>query len=359
MISVRVVNGRSLTPLMRDCWRQLQQSNPALQSPYFCIEFTEAVAHACPDVEVAVVERGGRPAAFLPYHRGPRGVAQPLGRFLSDYQGFICEPGFACDPLVVLKSCSLVAWDFDHLITSQMFLTPFHSCQEGSPILNLADGFEAYAARAHAARAELIKLRRLERDVGPVRLVVHSESTADLDKVLRWKAAQYIISGKSNLFDVRWVQAVVGQIHKTRSHNFSGVLSLLYAGDKVVAGHFGMRAGATWHYWFPAYDPAYLRYSPGLILLLKMAGVAPELGVNVIDLGKGKMLYKERLQNGRVMVAEGSVVRPSLLKISRQINRRTRDAARDFVLRTLLGSRARRVLSYLRGLRPALERSGK
>ncbi|MGH9799688.1 MAG: GNAT family N-acetyltransferase, partial [Blastocatellia bacterium] len=329
-------------------WRQLQQSNPALQSPYFCVEFTEAVAQARADVEIAVIEQDGQPVAFFPFHRGPRSVAMPVGGILSDCQGFICAPQFTCDPLEVLRACSLVAWDFDHLITSQTFFAPFHLRQDVSPILDLTDGFEAYAYRTHAARAELIKLRRLERDCGAVRFVLHSDDAADLDRVLGWKSAQYLATGKNDLFYIPWIRNLVEQVHTRRSDNFSGLLSLLYAGDQLIAGHLGMQAGAVWHYWFPAYDACYSRYSPGIILLLKMAEAATDLGVSAIDFGKGTAVYKERFKNGCVAVAEGSVIRPSLLKVGRQINRQSRSAARNFLLRTPWNDSAGRLLGYLR-----------
>ena len=88
---------------------------------------------------------------------------------------------------------------------------------------------------------------------------------------------------------------------------FAGMLSLLYAGKRLVAGHFGMRGRFAWHYWFPAYDPEMAKYSPGLILLLKMAEHAPSLGVRTIDLGLGMSLYKQRLMNASVPLAGGSV----------------------------------------------------
>ena len=81
------------------------------------------------------------------------------------------------------------------------------------------------------------------------------------------------------------------------------MLSLLYAGDQLIAGHFGMRSPTTWHYWFPSYDNAFAKYSPGVMLLLKMAEVAPAMGIRIIDMGCGLHSYKERLMNGFVPTA--------------------------------------------------------
>ena len=140
------------------------------------------------------------------------------------------------------------------------------------------------------------------------------------------------------------------RIHATDTAHFCGTLSLLYAGDQMVAGHFGMRAGTVWHYWFPAYDPDYAKYSPGFLLLLKMVQAASGLGVTTIDLGQGMTFYKERLKNGCVPIAEGSVEQHSWLKFSRQIKRQGRNMARSLLLRMPLSESTRQFLTHVRGL---------
>jgi CelD/BcsL family acetyltransferase involved in cellulose biosynthesis len=124
------------------------------------------------------------------------------------------------------------------------------------------------------------------------------------------------------------------------------MLSLLYAGERLVAGHFGMRGQSVWHYWFPAYDPKMAKYSPGLILLLKMAEHAPSLGVRTIDLGKGMSLYKQRLMNASVPLASGRVESPW-----RSIRRQMRRNLRSLVANSPLGKPVRDALNSLRELR--------
>jgi CelD/BcsL family acetyltransferase involved in cellulose biosynthesis len=321
---------------LRDCWRKLQRENPNLGSPFFCVEFTDAIGHARTDVELAIIMEGGEVTAIFPFQRGGWSVAKPVGGRLSDYQGIICRPDFTCDPIELLRNCSLVAWDFDHLLVSQSFFAAFHRHQGESPIVDLSDGYEAYAAHTRAARTKVMKLQRhLEREAGPVRFVFHSNREADLAQVLDWKTSQYLASGKTDLFALPWVRSAVERIHSTETPQFCGTLSLLYAGDRVVAGHFGMRAGTVWHYWFPAYDRDYAKYSPGFLLLLKMAETAVDLGIATIDLGRGMSPYKERVKNGCIMVADGSI-ESSWLKISREL------------LRTPLGKSVRRFVTQIR-----------
>jgi CelD/BcsL family acetyltransferase involved in cellulose biosynthesis len=250
-----------------------------------------------------------------------------------------------------VKHCRLVAWNFDHLLTSQSSFTAFHHGIEPSPQLDLSRGYESYASERRAAGEQIKKcgnlMRRIEREVGPLRLVAHTCADGPLRQTLAWKSRQYLESGKADLFAVSWVRAAVERVHAAQVEGFRGMLSLLYAGERLVAGHFGMRGRSVWHYWFPAYDPLMAKYSPGLILLLKMAEYAPSLGVCTIDLGKGMSLYKQRLMNASVSLAHGSVELPSW----RSIRRHTRRRLRSLLANSPLGGPVRDALNSLQQLR--------
>jgi CelD/BcsL family acetyltransferase involved in cellulose biosynthesis len=61
--------------------------------------------------------------------------------------------------------------------------------------------------------------------------------------------------------------------------------------------------------WFPAYDPAYARFSPGLLLHLRMAEAAAADGIAYLDLGRGQKQYKDSLKTRELSVSEGWVTR--------------------------------------------------
>ena len=328
----------------------MQLGNPDLASPYFAPEFTQAVATVLHEVEVAVISEAGRPVAFFPFQRSRGSLGIPVAGILSDYQGLVCGAGFACDPRELIRKCGLIAWDFDHLLVSQECFTAFHRHREPSPQMDLSGGYEAYAAERRAAGSEQIRkcanmMRRIEREIGPLRFDAHSPDPALLRQTLNWKTRQYLDTGKRDLFALGWTRAVVAGIHATQADGCAGMLSLLYAGDRLVAGHFGMRSRTVWHYWFPAYDEAMAKYSPGLILLLRMAEHAPSVGLRTIDLGKGASFYKERLMSRAVMVAAGSIELPSLLSLRRAARRKLRSA----VVNSPLAAPARRLVRWARG----------
>lgn len=316
-----ILPGRDLSSDLIQTWREIQQTNPDLRSPFFCPEFTLAIAAARNDVEVAVIEENGKVAGFFSFQLGRNGIGTPVGGILSDYHGIICAPDFTCDPLALLKACSLIAWDFDHLVGGQRCFGRFQRRRESSPLIDLSGGFERYLASCRAARTEQIKLRRLERALGSVRIMEHHADPEMLRRVLAWKSAQYRRGSVPDLFSTQWIRGAIERIHAAQTPAFAGMLSVLYAGDTPIAGHFGMRSLDVWHYWFPAYAPEHSRYSPGLVLLLKMAESAAGLGLQIIDLGKGQMLYKERFKNAEALVTEGSVECFSFLKLRRQLRR--------------------------------------
>ena len=316
MEHVEVIPGRALDASHVRSWEEIRCANPELQSPYFTAEFMRIVASVRDDVEVAVVWENGEIIAFFPFQRSKfdpsRGI--PLANLISDFQGLICKPDFACNPLRLIARCGLVVYNFNHFLASQKSFSRYHHYREPSPQIDLSRGYDAYVKGKRNEGSGLIKscanlARRIEREVGPLRFVAHSADPDLLQHVLALKGEQLIRTGYRNIFAVDWVQVVIEKIHATQRDDFAGMLSLLYAGDRLIAGHFGMRSRTVWHYWFPAYDKHMAKYSPGLNLILKMAAYAPSAGLRKIDLDRGTTLYKRRLMNGEIAVARGSIDR--------------------------------------------------
>src|SRR4051812_6945403 len=126
-------------------WRSLQASNPALASPYFCVDFARSVGRVRDDSFVAVCEEAGRVVALLPFQRGFAYVGRPLGGPISDYQGLICAADARGPDLrELLTGARLSMWHFDHLLASQHAFAPYHQRSERSFVLDLAHGFLHY-----------------------------------------------------------------------------------------------------------------------------------------------------------------------------------------------------------------------
>jgi CelD/BcsL family acetyltransferase involved in cellulose biosynthesis len=341
------VPGRELGSDLVTAWTGLQAANPDLVSPYFHPEFTRIVAAARNDVEVAVLESEGGIVALFPFQREQESHGRPVGGTISDYHGLICAQHFRLSPVELLEHCRLHSWDFDHLIAAQTNFKPFHWSTEISPQIDLSNGYEAYAHQRRLSGFQQIpkKIRRIEEEFGRLRFVAHSQDVSMLEAVLQWKSLQYRQAGHTDLFAPGWVREMVNRIFITNVDGCSGVLSLLYAGDRLLAGHFGMLSRRIWHYWFPSYDPGSAKYSPGLILLLKMAEYAPAAGASIIDLGKGMNPYKERLMNSSSLLATGRLELPSWKSFYARSSRAVRSRLRS----SPIGPPARAVLHWLYG----------
>lgn len=292
-------------------WRALVNSNPNLGSPFFTFEFTRAVAEARSDVFVLCIESGGCIVCFFPFHRDPNGVGRPLGLRVSDFQGLIAAPNTQWDIRALLRDAGLRVWHFNHLLASQNSFDDFVLRRTESPFLDLAQGYDSYAkARKKAGSNQLAQLerkaRKIQREIGPLVFEWHTDKAEVFELLRKWKNAQRQETRTFNVLDCDWVLALLDNIRQADNPEFSGVLSALYAGDQLIAAHFGMHSKRVFHYWFPTYDNDFSRYSPGGILLNHIAKQCAELGIVRLDLGKGDERYKKSFESGGIELIAGA-----------------------------------------------------
>ena len=288
-------------------WRAILEREPRLESPYFCPEFTRAVGSVRDDVRVVVIENDGRPAGFFPHQRAAWGRGSPVGGALSDYHGVIAAPAAEWSVVELMRAARLAVWSFDHLVDTTGRFAPYVTgSAAASPQIELA-GFEPPPDFAR-------KARKLAREVGELAFSLHAPE--GLGHMFEWKSEQYRRTGLTDAFSVRWTRELLQELMTVQSAGFAGTCSVLRAGGEIVAVHAGMRSGGVLHWWFPAYEPAYAAYSPGIILLLRMAAA---LGSGKIDLGKGEARYKRSLMTGAAPLREGCVELPSLAATARRL----------------------------------------
>jgi CelD/BcsL family acetyltransferase involved in cellulose biosynthesis len=296
----------------------MQQSAPALANPFLSAEFATAVGRYRAGTRVAVLTDAGETAGFFPFDRRQFGLAGPVCGWLSPCQGLVHSPDADWDPRTLLRSCGLVAWQFDNLIADQKPFRPYHACVGAAPVIDLDDGFDAYYARLRARAPRLSrelarKGRKLARDVGPLRLVTESQDSAMLRVLMSWKSQQYRRTAHVDRFSLPWVVGLLDELLVHRSEYMSGMLCVLYAGDQPIAAQFGLRAGWQAVGWFTGYNPQFRHYSPGLLQIVEMARAFADIGITVIHMGKGAAGYTQTLKSHDIQVAEGMVTTRSVL----------------------------------------------
>ena len=312
---VTVVRPDALGKAELDTWREFQRVQADLASPFLSPEFTVAVARIRSGTRVGVMEDGRDVVGFFPFERRRLGYGLPVAPGLNECQAVVHAPGLEWDARELIRGCGLVLWEYDNLLDGQRPFESFALFRQPSPVMDLSEGFEAYLAERRRRSSRIRDLprrrRRLEREVGPVRFVFDAQDPEALQTLMTWKSAQYRRTGRADRFAWPWVVALLQSMLESRAASCAGRLSLLYAGEALVAGHFGLSSEGVIPTWFPAYDTRFSRYSPGLLLHVGMAEAAADAGITTIDMGRGAKDYKEELKSRDIVVAEGRVTRPS------------------------------------------------
>ncbi|MET9344647.1 MULTISPECIES: GNAT family N-acetyltransferase [unclassified Nonomuraea] len=299
-------------------WRGMQAAQPHLANPFLSPEFTIAMGEVSKAARVGVISDGEGIAGFLPFEVGAGGVGAAIGSWVSLCQGVIHRPGadFAADTL--LKGLGLHVWEFGCLVERQPWFHPYETLSQQSVVLDLSDGYAAYAAglakrSSKFYKSTLYKERKLGRDFGEVTFDFAARGADDFRVLREWKSAQYRRMGRADRFGQSWVVELAERLHAIDSPTFAGPLSMMYVDGRPVAGHFGLRSDTVLIGWFPAYDPEFAKYSPGLIQHLHMAEAAAEIGIRSLDLGIGtNSEYKDALRSTGAPVGEGVVRRRTM-----------------------------------------------
>ncbi|MFC8350543.1 GNAT family N-acetyltransferase [Streptomyces sp. NPDC057280] len=340
-MDISVYRPGELSAADRAAWTSMQskahlQGSPELANPFLSPEFALAVGRCRRGVRIAVVQEDGEPAAFFPFQRTATGVGRAVGLGVSDAQGLVHRPGFTWDARELLRACGLAVWEFDHLVQGQEPFAAGARASFPSPVMDVDQGYDAYLRHLRSrapkfTRTTLAKERRLGRDAGGVRYVHDERDPAVLRTLMGWKSAQYRRTGRSDRFAHDWISHLVQRLFHTRSEPFAGILSVLYADERPVAAHFGLRTERVLACWFPAYDPAWAKYSPGLVLHLRMAEAAAADGIAYLDLGRGQKEYKDSLKTREITVSEGWVTRRHPVAIGHRARRAPVRALRNTV----------------------------
>ncbi|MCF3120406.1 GNAT family N-acetyltransferase [Streptomyces arenae] len=322
---------------LRGAWHRTMDASPQYANPFLAPEFAMGVARHRGGARLAVLREGGEPVGFLPFERNAFGVGRAIGLGLSDCQALVHRPGITWDTRELLRACGLSVFEFDHLVEEQRPFGDYVTGTFASPVLDLKVGEESYAewlrgAYPGLAKTTLKKERRLGRDVGEMRFVYDERDPRVLRTLMRWKSAQYRRTGRMDRFARPWIVDLVDDLFQVREEHFTGVLSVVYAGDRPVAAHFGPTSGTVFAAWFTAYDPEFRYYSPGLLMHLRMAEAAGREGVRIMDMGRGDKEYKDWLKTRELRVGEGFATRRHPVATAHRLWRRPVRGLRNTVL---------------------------
>jgi len=261
------------------------------------------------DVRVAILSRSGQAVGFFPYEQLGR-IGNSAAYPLSSLHGVITSES-NWSPYNLLHATGLKTIRFDHWMSGQEEMHAAGSVVAECAQADLRRGFDVYLQSLRQQRPKMVaeirrKCRKLARDVGEV----HCERTSDeavLQQLVAWKSQQCARTQVANLFSFAWPRELARLLLEEGTDACRGDLWILKAGEQVLAVNYVLRSRTVAHGWFMAYDPQFHRYSPGLVLVLKLFEACARLGITTFDLGKGVTGFKERLMTESAYVLEGAL----------------------------------------------------
>lgn len=293
-------------------WEQLRDADPTYASPFYSPYFAKAVGAVRRDAQIAIFEQKGAIVGFLPFHRVRERIAKPIGGHLNDYQGAILAPHLTLADPGLLNSARIAAYDFDHLPRQLGRGAISVKPDQVSPRMDLSGGYDRCVAAKgenwkRGSRDMARKARKMERELGHIRFEFAVESPSLFDHHIAMRNALYRRMGLREDFCTGWQGEVLRTLRSAALPEFRCVLSVLLADNQPVAAHFGLISRGVLHWWFPAYELAAQRYSPGLQLIDQCARQATGQTIRMIDFGKGEDRYKSLFADDSVAMLKGSI----------------------------------------------------
>ena len=261
-----------------------------------------------------------------------RFTALPAGAPLCDYQGLVARPGVELDPRALVRALGVSRLDLINTLTDPPRFAAHMEGTGESHLIDLSEGFDAYAARRKAAGSGVLadtakKKRKLEKEQGEGVFTALSPCDAAWAQALSWKRAQYRTTRQTDIFATPWVASLLERLRAEADARFGARLFTLHVGGELAATHIALQNGPVLHAWFIAHDEALSRFSPGVILFVEIMRWAAAQGVAEFDLGPGAYRFKTSLATGARTVGHGFVGRASPAAAGRWAQYRVRRVA--------------------------------
>lgn len=307
----------SLSPEEILRWDELSRAEAHLASPFLSPHFARALAEAGADARVCVIRDGDEIVAFFPhmYTGGLArllGIAQRVGGEMADTFGVVAHSAFRTSSAELLRLAKINYLSFSHLNQAQLQ----YGLSAGQPRVGLRTRLDPRTQPVldsitsigrHYLKESARRTRKLEEDVGPLRFEfdVAQDRSEALAQLIAKKRAQYQASGVPDALEDDWKRATLAKLLDYRFDSCRGVLSSLYAGDEWIASHVGLMGNGILHMWFPVYNQAFSKYSPGRLLLHAIIEASSVAGFDTIDRGEGDTPIKREIANEEYQLYRG------------------------------------------------------
>ncbi len=309
MMRIEVMPPSRLGAAELTAWAAMQAATPHLQRGFFTPGFARACEAAGYAAKIGVLHENGAICGFMPFQFGTiwharMGIAERIGGMFNDQGGLVAAPGVLVTPAELLRGCGIGCLFSDHLADGQEAFGLIATEARIGHRIDIDAGSAAYFAALTAERKPFVqdterRLRRAEREFGPLQFTFDAAPGVEAVRtVIDEKRAHYRRTGAGDCFDDPRRITLVDALVEARDPQCRVVLTMLTAGDRVLARHFGLLHAGVLSYWFPVYDPAAQKVSPGRLLLWHTLRTAEENGLRLIDRGEGDNEAKRDFSTG-------------------------------------------------------------
>lgn len=313
-MQISVLHPKELDASAQQAWLALLRNTGRPPSGFLHPGFALAVGARREDARICLVEDAGALMGVLTVQRTASRSAMPLGSPITDHMCLIMRDGVDLPFRDMLRALRIDRLDLIHADATDPRLAPYlHETMESLRI-DLDLHRATIAENGRVARFPLMrdlgrKRRKLEREIGAVRMQAFDQAPADVRQVLAWKADQYALNRIPPILGREWVMETLERLLERTADDLRLVSFSLKVEDKLVAGLVGLQSSGVLHAWFPAFDTRFADHSVGSLAWLDMIDACSAAGLAEIDMGPGRYPYKLATANGTRALGYGLVGR--------------------------------------------------
>lgn len=333
-VRMDIIDARCVSEADYAQWAEILDAQSVLESPFFSPQFVQTLAHSVPNGFVAKQINNDRTEAFFAFQ--VRGQAlQPFGAPICDYHQVAIREGAEFHWPVLFEALERFTIKLDQFNGSVRATTKDLERRSGShrpkytlknltlslPALfnarvvsdnsnsigryavDLRRGFKVWDDWVRAQDHRYFKdIDRCERKIARDRPDIVFQKGPVTPDVLHWilaqKRDQYQRSGLHDVFHCGWTASALEALSQADETADRNAICLecgqLRAGPEIIAAEIYLRGKQTAHFWFPAFDPNYRRFSPGIVLSYGLIRALSQEGITLIDYGTDAEGYKNR-----------------------------------------------------------------
>lgn len=173
------------------------------------------------------------------------------------------------------------------------------------PCLHFTDTFDEFFTTVYPSskkRTELKKFQKKLADIGEFRILniddkeSHDANKMYLDQIYRVHAERFAKVYATSFFGSPKMRPYYSELIESLMKDKKGHISLLLMDEVVIAFIFCLTNGETLIDWIPAFDPAYSKFSLGIVQykMLFEEMCSPDVPYKIFDYSKGSSVYKRK-----------------------------------------------------------------